>query len=483
MWTPHAGPQTAFLASVEDEVLYGGAAGGGKSDALLFGGLIPMQVSTGVSLIMRRTFPELSELIERARRVFEPFGAKWNGSEKVFRFPNGALYYFGYGSTLAEMQQYIGKEYAYIGFDEIGLLADERAWELLLTRLRVKDSRLRPMARASANPGGPAQAWLRRRFIGPCDYGKRVHTFTDAESGQTLTRRFIPARVSDNPTLMKNNPKYIARLRSLTEAQRRQLLDGDWDASAGSYFSELTRDLHIVDPFAVPRSWGRWGAFDWGYAHPAVFGSFAMDHEGNAYLLDSVHMHRKTDHQQAERILACPAVTDDTRHEVHAGHDCWDQIRARGSQVPSTAETFFEHDLWLTKANISRVPGWRNVREYLTTKRGGEADGDEIHTPPKFYLVETPGNLLTFETLQGLVTDERDPEDVLKVDANGTTGVGGDDAADMVRYGLGARIYVRDPVQSIDTSSHIGRDMTPDHDIYGTDDPDDGSFAGLPAGY
>lgn len=475
MWRPHAGPQTEFLAAQEDEVLYGGAAGGGKSDALLAGGLIPMQSSVGTSLILRRTFPELAELIERAKRWFAPAGAEWHDRDKVFRFPGGGLYYFGYGVTLREIEQYTGKEYDFIGYDEIGLMADEAPWELLTSRLRTKDPRLTPMARATANPGGPGHAWLKRRFILPTEYGRSIVRVEDEETGEVITRRFIPAKVKDNPTLIKNNPKYVARLRALSEVRRKQLLEGDWDAASGMYFEKLTRVTHMIPAFDIPASWAMWGAYDWGYAHPAVFGKFAMDHEGNTYLVDSIHMHRKTDEEMADRLLA---EKDHARYtqEVHAGHDCWDEIRARGSKVPSTNETFYERGITLCKANTSRVPGWRNMREWI------EPRGEKME--PAFFLLDTPGNQQTLDCLTNLVSDEKDPEDVLKVDANPTTGVGGDDAADMTRYGLAARIYAPVAPKVIDTSIYRDRDSTPDEAIYGIPDPDEGSdFGGLPAGF
>lgn len=471
MWRPHAGPQTDFLASVDcDEVLYGGAAGGGKTDGLMAALLVPMQAPTGRSLFLRRTFPELREVIDRALEWFPASGAKWVASEKRFLFPNGASYEFGYGATKAEMLQYQGQEFARIGYDEGGNLPDEDAFEFLTTRLRVKDRRLRPWIGVTANPGGPGHAWLKRRFILPTERGAK-----DFVTGSGMRRRFIAAKVKDNPTLLKNNPAYVRRLQALPEVMQKQLLEGDWDAAAGMYFEKLTRATHLIPAFDIPASWATWGAYDWGYAHPAVFGKFAMDHEGHVYLVDSIHMHRKTDEEMADRLLA---EADAARyvHEVHAGHDCWDEIRARGSKVPSTNETFYDRGIVLCKANTSRVPGWRNMREWI------EPRGEELQ--PAFFILDTPGNQQTLDCLTNLVSDEKDPEDVLKVDANPTTGVGGDDAADMTRYGLAARIYVPDAPKVIDPSTWIDRDTTPREAIYGIPDPDEGSsIGGLPAGF
>ena len=132
-----------------------------------------------------------------------------------------STYEFGFCATYADVQRYQGQEFAYIGFDELGNVADERVWTYLISRCRAKNEGLVLMMRASANPGGAGHGWLKRRFINSCENGAR--TFKDPETA--LTRRFVPARVTDNPTLVKNNPRYVAQLRSLPEMQRRQLLE------------------------------------------------------------------------------------------------------------------------------------------------------------------------------------------------------------------------------------------------------------------
>src|SRR5262245_8176052 len=168
LWHPHAGPQTTFLRAVAYEVLYGGQAGGGKSDALLYGGLRQINHPAYKALILRRTFPELRELIDRSLLTFPRAGGVWNQVDHRWTFPTGATYQFGYCGTYAEALQYQGQQYTWIGYDELGQLAEERVWLYLMSRNRAAAPGLVRMMRASANPGGPGHAWIKRRFISRC---------------------------------------------------------------------------------------------------------------------------------------------------------------------------------------------------------------------------------------------------------------------------------------------------------------------------
>ena len=134
--------------------------------------------------------------------------------------------------------------------------------------------------------------------------------------------------------------------------------------------------------------------------------------------------------------------------KFHAGHDCWNEQRARGENTPSIADQFLKEGIRLQKANISRVTGLNNFRQYLTYDKT-----DPTHRPPRFKIMATAANLRVFETLEGMVTDPDRPEDALKVDAD-EYGQGGDDAYDMVRYGLAARPLVgKAPVDETEFSA------------------------------
>lgn len=440
LWQPHPGPQIRFLSASEFEVLYGGAAGGGKSDALLFGALRQIDHRSYRALILRHTYPELAELIDRAHGLFPLLGGAWNEQKKRWTFPTGAVVEFGYCEVFKDVQRYQGQQFSYIGFDEIGNLAEERIWSYLMSRCRSGGAGILPMMRASANPGGPGHAWLKRRFVEVCGVdGGRV--YTDPDTG--LTRRFVPARLKDNPTLLENNPQYEAQLRSLPEMLRRQLLEGDWDAGAGMALGELNRAVHIVEPFEVPAHWTQFGGFDWGYGHPFSFGWYCVSEDGTVYKVDTVTGRHLLPHEIHERVAA--RVPLDKLKHIDAGHDLWNVVRARGEDTPTLYEQFRSLG-WgrIDQANIARVMGLNNFRHYVTYRMDDEG---KLVVPPRFRLMDTPGNQRCFDQLAGIVTDPDDPEDALKVDADPNTGEGGDDSYDETRYALASRPIVTKPIK------------------------------------
>jgi len=448
LWRPHPGPQTTFLTSTAYEVLYGGQAGGGKSDALLYGGLQQIAHPDYKALILRRTFPELRELIDRSMATFPQMGGVWTIVDHRWRFPSGATYQFGYCGSYAEAMQYQGQQYTWIGYDEIGQLPEERVWLFLMSRNRVSSPGLIRMMRASANPGGPGHHWLKRRFISRCpDNGTPITVALDqgVRDGKTISRAFIKATLSDNPALIAADPEYEQRLRLLPELEYRWLAKGDWDAGAGLGLIELARDKHLVPPIeVVPSHWTIFGAFDWGYAHPFYCGVFCCDDGGGVYLLDSVAGRHLQPPDIVLRILdrlqAFGIPRDRVRYTA-AGHDCWADHKSRIEHVPTIAEEFSRLGLPLRKANISRIAGVQNIRRYLRWKERHALTEQEYEIPPRFRICDTPNNRKVFECLESRVSDPTDPEDILKTDAD-DRGEGGDDAYDMVRYGLASRPLV-----------------------------------------
>lgn len=437
LWEPHAGPQTVFLSSDAYEALYGGAAGGGKSDALLFGSLRQIDHPQYKALILRRTFPELRELMDRAHLVFRQIGGTWNEQGKRYTFSSGATIEFGYCESYADVLRYQGQQYTYIAFDELGQVPEERIWTYLMSRNRSAAVGLVKQMRASANPGGPGHAWLKRRFITECPPSGETVTVS-LRDGSTSTRAFVQAFLSDNPTLMTADPTYGARLSQLPDLEYRWLAKGDWDAGAGLGLSDLSRTVHYLPPRPLPEHWTYFGAFDWGYAHPFSFGLFAADESGTVYLVDSVSGRRLQPPQIVERIvdlLERHNLSPERLRYTCAGHDCWADVRARAENIPTIFEHFVRLGLPLVKANISRVSGVQNVRRYLAWSR---TDDGQLVQPPRFVVMQSEGNRKVFETLEAMVSDPDHPEDILKMDAD-ENGEHGDDAYDMVRYGLASR--------------------------------------------
>lgn len=424
-WRPHPGAQTRFLANPAYEVLYGGARGGGKTDCLLYGALRQVYHPQYRALILRRTFPELREVMDRAHEGFKQVGGEWVASEKRWRFGSGATVEFGYCESFADAMQYQGQEFHYLAFDEIGQLPDERTWVFLMTNQRRRTKDLQVFARCSANPGGPGHGWLKRRFVTPCPWdGSAVFD----EFGNT--KAYVPATVYDNPTLIENDPQYVKKLEALPEVMRQQFLLGNWDAGTGLAFEGLTLTSHLArGPMENPQFFG---AFDWGYGHRWAFGLCAVLPGGKVRVVDSVMGRRHTPDMIVERVrelLDLHGLSFANLTHTVAGSDVKIRDEARGNYGPSVMEQFLAHGWVLMGADNSRVAGYQNLLMYLAQHRLEFAD--------------TAGNRIGIGQLMELATDPDFPNDVLKVDVDVDTGEGGDDWYDMLRYALMSRPIFR----------------------------------------
>ena len=258
---PNDGPQTDFLAADEKDVLYGGAAGGGKSFAMLIDPLRYCHVKGHRALILRRSMPELRELIDKSRELYPRAfpGTKFREVEKIWNFPSGAKIEFGFLEKEADVYRYQGQAYSWIGFDEITHLPTEFGWNYLASRLRTTDPSIKTYLRCTANPGGVGAHWVKKRYLEPSDPNK---SFLGSDG---LTRKFIPAKLLDNPYLAKDG-EYERMLLSLPPIQRKQLLEGNWEVNEGAAFVEFDPLIHVVTPYDLPLHWERVKGIDYGYA-------------------------------------------------------------------------------------------------------------------------------------------------------------------------------------------------------------------------
>lgn len=258
--------QAEFHAADEDIVLYGGAAGGGKSYAMLIDVLRYCQFDGYRGLLIRRTSPMLKELISVSRSLYTKAfpGAKFNKSENVWTFPSGATIQFGYLDREEDLENYQGLPYSYIGFDEIQHQRSDAGFIYLLSRLRNANPAIKCYIRASANPGG--SPWVKELFI---DSAPPNTTFY--KNG--LSYRFIPARLEDNPYLdtpvgEEEMSPYRKMLNALPEVQRKQLLEGDWMVGEDAMFA-FAEGIHTTDELP-PLHWSVINALDYGYKDPAA---------------------------------------------------------------------------------------------------------------------------------------------------------------------------------------------------------------------
>lgn len=439
IWAPHHGPQAAFCAASEFEVFYGGAKGGGKSDAITAIAGRQIEYPRYRALVLRETFGEVEELIIRSHQLYKrhPQSPHWSGEHRRWRFPSGAFIQFGYCARMEDVERYQGREWAFVGFDEVANIQDERIWIDLMKEVRCPDPRVVRMMRATGNPGFAGHSWTKKRWVNPCGKnGERIYRFEFKMPDGTafhLTRRYIPARITDNP-IYANDPMYLATLNSLPEVRRRQLLEGDWDVGAGMALSELDPNVHVVEPFEPPSHWVRFGGFDWGFAHPWVAVELASDEDGRLWVVDTAKGHRQLPDEIASRMKRQLRV--DKMRYCSTGKDTYDVHRARGDATPSVAERLIGAGVPLNRANQDRVHGLNNLRDYIGY-RGRGPDGQDWE--PGIMFMDTPNNMWLLDQLQSMVTDPDDQEVVLKVDANPDTGEGGDDGFDALRFAVASR--------------------------------------------
>jgi hypothetical protein len=252
IWEP-TDRQSSFLACDDFEVLYGGAAGGGKSDALLIDALCLQH--DGVykpkhrAILFRRSFPELRDLIDRSLELYPLIvpGAEYNKTEKVWTFPSGAKVEFGYLQNDADRLKYRGRAWNYIGFDELTLWATPVCYLYLFSRCRSVDLTLPRYIRSTTNPDGPGQKWVMERW-GIQEDGKGTAIPVDIEDPEyktvtTIIRRFIPARLSENKHLSATG--YREALLQLAPEERESLLMGLWRQGKvrGAYYANEMQKL------------------------------------------------------------------------------------------------------------------------------------------------------------------------------------------------------------------------------------------------
>ncbi|MHB8727590.1 MAG: terminase large subunit domain-containing protein [Sulfuricaulis sp.] len=239
--------QAEFQRAIEFEVLYGGAAGGGKSDALLVDALGLHQGAilkrNYQALLMRRTYPDLKDLIDRSLALYERLpGAKYDKTEHIWRFPSGARIEFGHAQYESDRFKYRGRAFQYFGIDELTLFPTDTVYVYLMSRVRSVDASITCYVRATTNPDGPGSKWVKDRFRIPLEgTATRFEVeYDDPETGAKIrrTRRFIPARLADNPYLADTG--YRDTLLMLPEEERNALLLGRWEQHQvkGAYYAE-----------------------------------------------------------------------------------------------------------------------------------------------------------------------------------------------------------------------------------------------------
>lgn len=416
------GPQEDFLAAGETDVLYGGSAGGGKSYAMIVDPLRFAHKPAHRALILRRSMPELRELIDKSRELYPKAfpGCKYREVEKLWNFPSGAKIEFGFLERDADVYRYQGQAYSWIGFDEITHLPTEFSWNYLASRLRTTDPEITPYMRCTANPGGVGAHWVKKRYISPAPPND---SFLGADG---ITRKFIPARLQDNPYLAYDG-RYEQMLKSLPPAQRKQLLEGDWDVAEGAAFTEFERPLHVIAPFEIPIHWERIKGIDYGYASESCCIWGAVDPSDGTLIIYRELYRKGLLGTELAQLLTEMEISDPMSVRGVLDTACWSRT---GTTGPTVGETLVRAGHKLRPADKNRIAGKIQIHEYLKLQNSGR---------PRIQIFNTCPNLI--RELQSIPLDKNNPEDV---DTHAS-----DHAYDALRYLVMARPRVNDPLSQL----------------------------------
>ena len=415
-WQPH--PRQSFaLARQEFEIAFGGRRGGGKSSCLMAWMVDPEYLNNPAfrGLIIRRNYDDLRDYIDRATQMYKHLDVEVVGNPAEFRFPTGAIIRTGHLMDKQAYQKYQGHEYQKMGIEEATLIGDEEDYLKLISSCRSTIG-LTPQVFLTCNPGGPGHNWFKKRFVD----NPREKTYYDPTTSRT--RIFIPSKIQDNPTLMREDPGYMEMLKGLPDELRRAWLDGDWDVYYGQYFSSWRYDVHVCEPFHIPSNWYRYMGIDYGFKAPLAVSWLAVSPQKDVYLYRDYYV---AELELSGHIEAINALSKGEKYNAILGDpSMWirnPQNMNRSDGVAGShmaiADILRNNGINVIKANNNRLSGWNLLREYL------KWDND---TPPRFHVFKTCNKFI--ETIPMLVHDLRKPEDL---DTKGP-----DHLADSTRYAL-----------------------------------------------
>ena len=424
-WIPHLGAQTEFLQRNEFEVLFGGAAGPGKTDCIIAGMLRDIEHPKYHGLIVRRTFPQLQEIIDRCFRLYPYMGGTYLSTVKRWNFPSGAIIDLGHMQHENDKYNYQGKEYHKVALDELTQFT-ETQYTYLVSRIRRTDPEIECQIVSSSNPGGIGHNWVKDRFQPGDRDGK---TYYDKRTG--LSRVFIPATIEDNPTLFDNDEAYLARLEALPDIERKRLRHGIWDAFEGQIFTELLQSLHGYEDFPIPPEWERYCVCDWGFAKPFSVGWYAVDYDGIIFRYREWYgSKRERDGEgQSERwnqglklqawevargILAIEREAGETIRRRIADPSIWGkhpEFRKKEALGPTINDDFIQEGVYFTKADNDRIPGKLQVHKRLKPVIEADKETGEVIAQSAMLMVANSCNSF-WRTMPLLAEDPKNPDDI-----------------------------------------------------------------------
>jgi hypothetical protein len=394
-------------------------------------------------VLFRKTNDELRELISKSQGLYPKAfpGAKWQEQKSRWVFPSGAEMWLTYLDRDEDVERYQGQAFTWIGFDELGHWATPYAWNYMRSRLRSTDPTIPLSQRASANPGGLGGHWIKKMFIDPAVPGvafdaKDLETGTvmvyppnHAKAGQALfKRRFIPAKLSDNPYLTQDGV-YEASLLSLPKHLREQLLYGNWDIMDGAAFPEFTQHDHVIEPFPIPSSWKKFRSADYGYTSFSAVHWFAIDPVYETLIVyRELYVTKHTGVDLALKILELEK--NETIQYGVLDRSVWSE---RGQRGPSIAEEMIQTGCrWRPSDSSkgSRTAGKNRLHQLLKLRDCGTNENNEIIWKPGIQFFNACRQIIS-----DLPTLPIHPAGVDDIDDRHSS----DHTYDSIRYGIMTR--------------------------------------------
>lgn len=431
-WTPQPGPQLAAIDAREfiEELCYGGAKYGGKSDLLLGDYLIdvPTYRENWHGILFRMQLTDLEDLIRRSHEFYPQAGGVWQEQKKTWTFPDygGATLRMRYLARLADYKRYHGWSLTWIGFDELTEWLDLDHWKLMRTCLRWANAPVpTKRMRASCNPGGPGHHAV-AQYFNIEDNPKGYTPYYDEVVGHY--RMFIPSRYGDNKKGLEADPGYVGRLKGAGSPQLvKAWLEGDWSVVQGAFFPELRRDRHVIRPIRLPDHWTRFCAFDWGSYSPFCVLHIAVASENLGRIpRGALVVYREWYGADKDRKGLKMRNEDIAQGILDREHEQIDYRVADPSIFkeeggPSIEYTFRKNGVAFSRGDNDRISGWGEIRSRIAA----ETELPNYDPQPMLFFFDTCVH--TYRTLSTVQHDEKKPEDV---DSDGE-----DHAPDALRYG------------------------------------------------
>lgn len=410
--------QQIFHRTTADEVLYGGAAGGGKSKAIVMDAFKRcLQNPKTNAYLFRRTFRELEDtLIAEALRSIPKGLVRYKSGAHDMELLNGSVMRFRHCQNEKDRLTYQGAEIHWLYIDELTHFS-KVVYDYLKTRIRANVALgIKPIVRCTSNPGGVGHSWVKKYFVDSAPYGQihEMEVFSEVlKKTQRRRVQYIPALALDNPHITQD---YIFELEQKPEALRRALLEGNWDAFEGQVFPEYTDDpkhykdglwTHVISPFEIPDWWPRYRSFDFGYSKPFSVAWWASDEQGRLYRYREWYGCKQNESNVGLCLrldeLAIGIFSRETRERELglrirgvADPSIWDQSRG-----PSVADVMAGKGVYFTPGDNERMPGKMQVHNRLAFRPDGR---------PMLYVFE---DCMAFRnTIQALTYDLIKPEDI-----------------------------------------------------------------------